>query len=67
MKDLSKWSSKEKDIEFDLKDVFNFGRNDNDFQNERKKMKFLKDLKNIDNLNFLISSINGQHYFLNYY
>ena len=57
---------KGKELNFDFKDIFNFGKNDNDFKNERKKMKFLKDINNIDNLNFKISSIDDQVYFLNY-
>ena len=58
---------KGKDLEFDFKDIFNFGKNQNDFKNERKKKKFLNDINNIRNLNFRISSIEGQSYFLNYY
>ena len=56
---------KDNKLKFDLKEIFNFGMND--FNNEKKKSNFLKDINNIRDLKFKISSIDNKSYFLNYY
>lgn len=55
----------DKKLKFNLKEIFNFGMND--FNNEKKKSNFLKDINNIRDLKFKISSIDNKSYFLNYY